>query len=232
MFDYTVRCREIIASKADIVCLQEVDRTVFVDFLQPALLAAGYSDAFLLEKSSSSREGIATFVRLDSGFRVDEYLAVSLGGAGVSNAERSETDVSGNTVQAVSSDTVAKSVLHWEESEALQQLAQQGTYGTETIRVLKSVSTKGQLVVLRRNIRSSTSSSSGTHEEEQVVIIGNTHLHYHPLCSHVRALQLEHFLSVVHDTVARIQDTSVAPAFVLCGDLNAQPSTSAGTYQD
>ena len=48
----------------------------------PALLSAGYNVGDLLEKSSSSREGVATFVRRESGWVVDEYVALALGGAG------------------------------------------------------------------------------------------------------------------------------------------------------
>jgi hypothetical protein len=116
--------REVVASRADVVCLQEVDRAVFDGFLRPALLGAGYAAGFLLEKSAhfaeqvsascrlshsrsiktlvdrsrsaSSREGVAAFVRQKSGFRVEEYAEVSLGGGGASNAaQRSETDGGG-----------------------------------------------------------------------------------------------------------------------------------------
>ena len=86
--------------------------------------------------------------------------------------------------------------------------------------MLAGVSTKAQLLVLRR--------------QEQLVVIGNTHLHFHPLCSHIRALQLEHLLAAAHEKVMELQATAAATeeaevGFVLCGDLNAQPTTSAGT---
>ena len=232
--------REIIASRADIVCLQEVDRTVFDDFLRPALVRVGYGDGFLLEKSASSREGVATFVRLESGFQVDEYLEVSLGGGGHNNGGHSAGTYAGsNDEESVSGDyQYTKVTQSWKERDVVQQLALQGTSGAETMRVLESLSTKGQLLVLRRNVGANSSVTGGKalaaskaeHERQQVVVIGNTHLYFHPLCSHIRALQLENFLSVAHDKITKLQETSMAPALVLCGDLNAQPATSAGMH--
>jgi hypothetical protein len=100
------------------------------------------------------------------------------------------------------------------------ELGRQGQAGAEALRVLAGVSTKAQLLVLRR--------------QEQLVVIGNTHLHFHPLCSHIRALQLEHLLAAAHEKVMELQAAAAATeeaevGFVLCGDLNAQPTTSAGT---
>ena len=61
--------------------------------------------------------------------------------------------------------------------------------------------------------------------------MANTHLFFHPLCSHIRALQIERLLGVVAERLAAEEEeagTRPAPAFVLCGDLNSQPVSSAG----
>lgn len=109
-------------------------------------------------------------------------------------------------------------MVRWRERSVVQQLAaEQGSCGAETRRVLQSVSTKGQLLVLRREASTllneslypathlavqqetvlSQQAGGGTDAQEQLVVIGNTHLHYHPLCSHIRALQVGQPFSVV-----------------------------------
>ena len=108
----------------------------------------------------------------------------------------------------------APNVVRWRERSAVRQLLEQGSCGAETRRVLQRVSTKGQLLALRREAPALLNPSlspathaavmmetrlpagqvaaadSGTGAQEQLVIIGNTHLHYHPLCSHIRAIQV------------------------------------------
>lgn len=206
--------------------MQEVDRAVFDEFLRPALLAAGYEAGVLLEKSASSREGVATFIRNGSGFRVDEYLKVCLGGGGGSSSDDSLKGAECTSEKASSCAEDHPTTLPWKESDIVQQLAMRGSCYAETMHVLRSVSTKAQILVLRR--QGCSSSVSDTKTQEQVVVVANTHLHYHPLCSHIRALQLENLLSIAHDKVTQIRDAAISPAFVLCGDLNTQPSTSAG----
>ena len=44
----------------------------------------------------------------------------------------------------------APNVVRWRERSAVQQLLEQGSSGAETRRVLQGVSTKGQLLALRR----------------------------------------------------------------------------------
>ena len=51
---------ELKAYKADIICLQEVDGSVYDDYLQPVLKALGY-DGYYSNKASSQREGCAMF---------------------------------------------------------------------------------------------------------------------------------------------------------------------------
>jgi mRNA deadenylase 3'-5' endonuclease subunit Ccr4 len=55
---------QLLRSKADIMCLQEVDEKVFVQFLRPHLAAHGYSGIHAC-KAGQQAEGSATFFRSD-----------------------------------------------------------------------------------------------------------------------------------------------------------------------
>lgn len=60
---------EIIGYNADIICLQEVDRKLFINDLEPILSLEGFSGVLKL-KAGLAPEGTATFFR-QSKFRFD-----------------------------------------------------------------------------------------------------------------------------------------------------------------
>lgn len=56
--------KELKGYNADILCLQEVGPQVYINYLQPALRAAGYKGLFA-PRINNSEEGLATFYRSD-----------------------------------------------------------------------------------------------------------------------------------------------------------------------
>jgi 2',5'-phosphodiesterase len=197
--------REIVSALPTIVCLQEVDRSVYEEWLQPVLGAAGYNDGHYVEKSTSSREGVCTFVWSGDGadggrgWMVEHHEACHLGGPApldcVSNA-----------------------------------LATQGRAGEQTVAALTKLGTVAQFLWLFP--KDSGMATGGGRK----LLIANTHLFFHPLCSHIRALQLQRLLSAAFSRLSWASSGEVAAfsvdnrEFVLCGDLNAQPHSAAGMF--
>ncbi|CAG5136448.1 unnamed protein product [Candidula unifasciata] len=68
--------KEIIGYQADLLCLQEVDKSIFGSQLMPAMQALGYTGLFRAKDGGTS-EGCATFIS-ERKFRVVKQLDVSL----------------------------------------------------------------------------------------------------------------------------------------------------------
>ena len=64
---------EILAYQADIICLQEVDGSVYDAYLEPIMLASGYK-GYYSNKASQQREGCAIFWSTDV-FEADQKLS-------------------------------------------------------------------------------------------------------------------------------------------------------------
>ncbi|XP_005090525.1 2',5'-phosphodiesterase 12 [Aplysia californica] len=68
--------KEILGYQADLLCLQEVDRSIFRSHLNPALSSNGYTGLFR-SKAGQLGEGCATFMR-DSKFRLVRELDITI----------------------------------------------------------------------------------------------------------------------------------------------------------
>lgn len=67
---------ELLSYHADIICLQEVDGSVFDNYLQPIMMASGY-DGYYSNKASEQREGCAIFWSTEV-FEADETLSFAI----------------------------------------------------------------------------------------------------------------------------------------------------------
>lgn len=193
---------EILAYHADVICLQEVDESVFDSLLEPVLtsLPFNYQGYYSGKASEGTREGCAIFWSMATFspvaeedrkmFAIQDLLVRDNDDPGW---EASMTDIS--TLLKCRRD------LHH-------------TFTTKLGHVV-------QMVPL--TIRSSNEFAVGGYDRTRPIWIANTHLFFHPLASHIRLLQM--FL-LARQLGCELQKRP--GEVVLCGDFNSSLQNSAG----
>ena len=198
---------EILAYKADVICLQEVDYPVFESLLHPTLQQYGYQGYYSGKHGENTNEGCAMFWSLRSFAPVPEQdlqavllrdLVVENTGDSVNDAR--PTDEWSTVNQTIWSLLFRRPDLHMVLSTKLSHIAQM-----IPLYLLDS------------------SSSDTTICLPRPIWIANTHLYYHPQASHIRLLQMLFLLRHVH---AVLKNTP--GELLLCGDLNSSSQTAAG----
>lgn len=183
---------EMLALHPDVICLQEVDLFIFERYLRPTLTSQGYQ-GFYSNKASSQLEGCAMF--WSQGYfeqAVDDELH-SFALRDLFQAEHSYG--------------------RGDSLEDIDRLLDQNTeLGTVTCKKVGQVLQVAELR-LRRGV-------SRTGPER--VVIGNTHLFYHPLADHIRAMQA-YMVARELDHVRRRIDHDQPLPVIFCGDLNSHP---------
>jgi 2',5'-phosphodiesterase len=59
------------------------------------------------------------------------------------------------------------------------------------------------------------------------LVVGNTHLFYHPMADHIRAIQI-YMICLQVDRIRRAGKNALSPSpFIICGDLNSDPLSGA-----
>jgi len=185
---------ELLSYRADVLCLQEVDRQTFTKLLQPALTHFGYQGMFTCKQAEGASEGCAMFWNLKLFGRIEEEKLGQYGYAirdlvPIRNDQRSNRD-------------------EWEPCQLILDLLQNRSDVSETLKLLGHVV---QLVPLRLN---------GT---DQTIVVGNTHLFFHPNASHIRVIQA---LAIARQAERVVGDYN--GAFVMCGDLNSGLMNAGG----
>ena len=189
---------EILAYDADIICLQEVDGLIYDTYFEPVMQAMGY-DAFYSNKASCQREGCAMFWSKKM-FERDEALTFSL-------RELFDPD----------SHPPPKPELHrWDSMTGIKHLLKSHP---ELRRV--TMEKIGQILqVVKLKIKNPQDG------QPHRVVIANTHLFYHPMADHIRAMQAYVVCKKVDEV--RRRDISQDPyPLMLCGDLNSDPLSGA-----
>ena len=197
---------EILAYQPDIICLQEVDSCVCDDLLMPVLKLKGYG-GFFSSKAGVQSEGCAMFWSLqvfeDAG--TDDMYSFPLCDL--------EMKDSGRRLQHGPEDPV------WRQCTAsIRQLLE--NYPALRDMMEFKLGQVVQIAALHLRNRSCDS-------EPQTIVVGNTHLFYHPMADHIRAIQAFQacrYLDLVRHSTVRGGGT--AP-IVLCGDLNSSPLSGA-----
>ncbi|KAK3909043.1 2',5'-phosphodiesterase 12 [Frankliniella fusca] len=172
--------KEILGYNADIICLQEVDESVYDADLLPILSLQGYSGVF--NRKGGVREGLACFLYTKR-FRMVK-TDTSLLSAELS--ERSCYSSIWNTVK--------------NNGPLLERL--------------KDKPTTAQATVVQSLER-----------PEKWLVIGNTHLYFHPDADHVRLLQGGQTILFLEEVVSKIKEDHPAAevSVIFCGDFNSTP---------
>jgi mRNA deadenylase 3'-5' endonuclease subunit Ccr4 len=186
---------EIIKYQSDIVCLQEVDRDVFNCLLRPCLEAHGYQGYYSekgVDDNSSVREGCAMFWSLDA------FESVRL------------SDMKTFTFREMFQQFVCDERVHKSEWNSLKDVATLLTQHEHLQDVLfNKLGHVLQTVCLTEK------------RSKEKVLVGNTHLFYHPQASHVKCLKM---LIACRQLEIESLENELSP-LILCGDFNSTPDS-------
>eukprot|EP00659_Diplonema_papillatum_P017225 gene17225-26448_t len=191
--------REIAEFRPDIVCLQEVATSLHEGYLASALGELGYGEGHHVHKLGDTREGVSTFWRKDK-FRCLDASSLALGGPDVLTPATPESCRAADAPCA---------------NPALSELQPYLDDNPKVAKCLQKTSTVGQVLVLEE-----------VAEGGRKWVVGNTHLWFHPMGSHVRLLQA-HMLC---RAVERKKKEFNAGPVVICGDLNCMPKSAPHRY--
>ena len=179
---------EILSYQPDLVCLQEVDASVFESLFKPALESRGYQGYHSAKSSLNQEEGCAMFWLRNRFTEVDR--------------------------QAVPLNAVLGAASHpwdgpWGESmDRVQHLLKERPH------------VKALLDGLTQVLQVTTLQTNDEGKEPTRIVVGNTHLYFHPRADHIRALQTV--------AVCRAMDSVRKGApIILAGDLNSDPASGA-----
>jgi len=186
---------ELLSYHADIICLQEVDGSVYDNYLQPIMMVSGY-DGYYSNKASEQREGCAIFWSTEA-FEADETLSFNV-------KNLFEPAIDGIFER------------EWNSMRNIRELM-------ESNKEIKKVATEklGQVAQIAR-----LKLKNPRQGQPKAVLVANTHLFWHPMADHIRAMQAFAVVKKIEE-IRRGQyvgekDTSPDP-FLLCGDLNSDP---------
>lgn len=197
---------ELLSYDADIICLQEVDGSVYDSLFEPVFGCMGY-DGFYSNKVSCQREGCALFWARD-GFEFDDYDGRGSRTFSVRDLFGIDTDVKNDGKQ------------NWESMKDIQTLL---TTHDELRRVtMEKIGQVLQIATLRIK-----DTRKGVDKPEKIVV-ANTHLFYHPMADHIRAMQVYAVCKKI-DEIRRRESTPHPYPLILCGDLNSDPLSGAAT---
>ncbi len=186
---------EIIKYQSDIVCLQEVDRDVFNCLLRPCLEAHGYQGYYSekgVDDNSSVREGCAMF------WSLDVFESVRL------------PDMKTFTFREMFRQFVCDERVHKSEWKSLKDVATLLTQHDHLQDVLfNKLGHVLQTVCLTEK------------RSKEKVLVGNTHLFYHPQASHVKCLKT---LIACRQLEIESLENELSP-LILCGDFNSTPDS-------
>lgn len=178
--------KEISGYNADLICLQEVDESLFERDLS-LILSYHNLEGIFLKKGGSVREGIAIFFR-NARFRVLDNKEYALG------TDLKNMDCLRNI---------------WEVVTKHEAVAKRFTERTTVF----------QVIILQDK------------ETGNILLLGNTHLYFHPNADHIRLLQAGMCIYIINDMIPKLKqdypDKTVSVIF--CGDFNSTPDS--GIYQ-
>lgn len=200
---------EILSYQSDVVCLQEVDGSVYETYLEPAMHAMGY-DGFYSNKASSQPEGCAIFwsTRVFDGV---DRITVTL------RDLFDEDDFFSSGQGKKDSFEIKPEFKRWDSMREIQKLLRNNK---ELRRVtMEKIGQILQIATLKLKVDCGNKPGH--------ILIANTHLFYHPLADHIRALQAYVVCKKI-DEVRRIpRGEEVSCPLILCGDLNSDPLSGA-----
>mmetsp|Transcript_2977 Transcript_2977/g.4798 ORF Transcript_2977/g.4798 Transcript_2977/m.4798 type:complete len:783 (-) Transcript_2977:1199-3547(-) len=196
---------ELVAYKADLILLQEVDSSAFTSYFEPLLRRHGYIGSYG-NKAGKVREGCAMFV-LSHRFRILDSKVIPLKDL---FASLSRAKLAASTP---SSPSVPPAVL----PRAVEPFKAMIGANPGLEHVLQKVGTIGQLALLEDRMALG-----------RTLAIANTHLFFNPQAPHVRTMHVYSILSELkamvegYDVKCRTRENGTIPtAIFFGGDLNS-----------
>jgi mRNA deadenylase 3'-5' endonuclease subunit Ccr4 len=186
---------ELLEYEPDIIALQEVDTDVYVKLLWPVLSTQGYEGYFSqkgVDENSGVREGCAIFWSLN----VFESVR--------------PVDMQTHTFRELIRQFIGEDRVHKSQWKSLSDVSDLlGKHDNLRHVLFDKLGHVLQTVVLTRRMN---------HEK---VVVGNTHLFYHPMASHIRCLKM---LMACRQLEIEHRENQQCP-IILCGDLNSHPKS-------
>lgn len=182
---------------------------MFQTLLEPVLASQGYQ-GYYSNKASAQLEGCAMFWSLECFERVDE---LDMGTFCV-------RDLFGFNPSAPKPSRHVYS--KWDSMDSIDTLLCQHDELRKVIR--EKVGQVLQVATL--TLRSENRFAHGSNKKPEKLVVGNTHLFYHPMADHIRAMQA-YVVCKQLDTIRRSQKGSCRPPLIMCGDFNSNPMAGA-----
>jgi 2',5'-phosphodiesterase len=203
---------EILSYQADIICLQEVDESVYERLFEPILVGHyNYQGYFSCKASDGTREGCATFWSLQA----FEHVPI----------EDRKRHILRHVFTNEHRSQYKEEQEDWASMEVIQSLlACRPELRHVVTTVLGHIL---QLVPLTLKIRGASKSP--------IIWVANTHLYFHPLASHIRLIQMyaicHHMSRELKERYKRElknNDCGSAPSIIMCGDFNSSLTNAVG----
>ena len=229
---------EILACKADIICLQEVDASIFETLLNPVLKAKGYQ-GYYCAKASAQSEGCAMFWSLEH-FELakdDDMLEFNLRDLiydeenSLENRGKIQEKNKRRLLETDNSSIKENTAAQWKDSmRGIYELLNEH----DELRKVTCEKTGQILQVVTLTLRTDKSIQSkdfdNDNREPIQLLLANTHLFYHPMADHVRAIQTFVVCKKLDEMRHKYSSTPTISSplpLVLCGDLNSDPLSGA-----
>ena len=203
---------EILSYQADVICLQEVDESVWRGLFRPALEQAGYQGYFSGKISKGTSEGCAML------WSLHRFEALS------------EDDMKHYVLSKLIldiADNHAQLSPEWTSSQNIGQVLKDKPDLRDVIENKLGHIVQMVSLVLRKDQTVADISSSSTPDR---LLVANTHLFFHPLAAHIRLMQMYGICRTFEQFQQRQQSNQLAASYpmILCGDMNSSLRRAAG----
>ena len=230
---------ELLSYNADIICLQEVDGgLIYTSFIEPVMNAMGY-DGYYSNKASCQREGCALFWSrkvFDVEKRDIDLEAFSIRDLfDITTKEKEEKDCSSDGNDENDNLSRRENICRWDSMDGINKLLREH-YELRKV-TMEKIGQVVQIATLRLKNSSNIGDESSSCEKSSITkpshcVVANTHLFYHPLADHIRAIQVYAVCKKVDEIRRRKLSSSSSQSpppspFLLCGDLNSDPLSGA-----
>ena len=194
---------EILSYEADIICLQEVDEHMWKRCFYPALKQAGYQGYWSGKNAFGMAEGCAMLWSLHrfESISTDEMMCYNLNDLVLDVAKESKH-------------------TRWKSAAKIAKVLQDKPELKDVI----SNKLGHILQMVSLPLKQDRTKSKPTTLPDRI-IVGNTHLFYHPLGAHIRLMQM---YAICHQFERFQLEESASHPLILCGDMNSSLRRAAG----
>lgn len=192
---------EILSYQADVICLQEVDESIWERLLRPALEQAGYQGFFSTKVAKGMKEGCALLWSLH---RFESIPTEGMKSYGLNDLIK---------------ETISNPDVRWKSSTDIASVLEQNPD------VRSVIENKLGHVVQMVSLPLIKTSQEQDGSAPDRILVANTHLFYHPYGAHFRLMQMY----AICQQFERFRDEAhAAYPLILCGDMNSSLRRAAG----